>query len=180
LGIFDLNDVKMENKIQTSGVKITQASTKEHFEATRRLFKEYFDLLYSLRDMQLNMDVQLHAGELSEIENGTYVPPNGAILLATSGNEFTGVVALRKITDDMCEMKRLYVRPEQRGASIGLHLAKRIIQKAIDLGYSKMRLDTHPDMTSAHRLYYSLGFYDIPQYNQNNIPGALFMELDLE
>jgi len=170
----------MENKIQTSGIKIIQASTKEHFEATRRLFREYYQLLYSLQDMVMNMDLQSHSSELADLENGKYVPPLGAILLSTSGNGFSGVVALRQLENDICEMKRLYVRPEYRGESIGMELAKRIIQKGRELGYSKMRLDTHPDMTSAHRLYYALGFYDIPQYNQNNVPGALFMELDLK
>jgi len=170
----------MENKILTSGINIIQVSSKEHFDTTRLLFKEYYDLLYSFRNMELNMDLQSHSGELADLENGKYVPPSGAILLSVINNEFTGVVALRKLENDICEMKRLYVRPQYRGESIGLHLAKRIIQKARELGYGKMRLDTHPDMTSAHRLYYALGFYDIPQYNQNNVPGALFMELKLK
>ena len=169
----------MENKIQTSAIKIIQPSSKEHFDATRRLFREYFELLYTLPEMTLNMDLQSHSGELADLENGKYVPPLGAILLSTSGGEYTGVVALRKLEKDTCEMKRLYVRPQYRGESIGLHLAQRIVQKGRDLGYTKMRLDTHPHLQKAYRLYQSIGFYDIPQYNQNNVPGAIFMEIDL-
>jgi ribosomal protein S18 acetylase RimI-like enzyme len=171
--------LQMENKIQTSGVKIIQASTKEHFDATRGLFKEYYALLYTLPEMQLNGDLQSHEGELRDLENGKYVPPDGAILLSVAGNEFSGVIALRKLTDEICEMKRLYVRPQYRGESLGLHLVEKVLQKAVELGYKKMRLDTHPALKSAWRLYYSLGFYDIPQYNQNNVPGALFMEIEL-
>lgn len=169
----------MENKIQTSNIKIIQASTKEHFDATRRLFTEYFNFLRTFRDMELNMDLQSHTGELADLENGKYVPPYGAILLSAVNDVFTGVVALRRLEHEICEMKRLYVQPQYRGASAGMYLAERIIQKAREMGYCKMRLDTHPDMTAAHRLYYSLGFYNIPQYNQNNVPGALFMELNL-
>ncbi len=102
----------------------------------------------------------------------------GALLLAATDQKYIGIVCLRKLTGDICEMKRLYVRPMLRGASLGMRLAQHILGKGKSLGYKKMWLDTHPAMKKAHQLYYSLGFYDIPRYNQNTLPGALFMELD--
>jgi GNAT superfamily N-acetyltransferase len=162
-----------------SDVKIFEPSTPEHFEAVRRLLQEYMDFLYRLPDVHF-LDLQDPKGEIAELEKGKYAPPYGAILLASHENAFIGAVALRKLTDEIGEMKRLYVRPEGRGSSIGLRLAQQIIQKGREIGYQKMRLDTHPAMTKAHQLYYSLGFYNIPKYNQNNVPGALFMELDLK
>jgi GNAT superfamily N-acetyltransferase len=116
---------------------------------------------------------------VAALESGKYSGPYGATLLASLSDCFIGAVALRKFSDDICEMKRLYVRPEGRGTSAGFQLARQIMQRAKGLGYRRMRLDTLPSMTKAHRLYYSLGFYDIERYNQNMVPGALFMEAEL-
>jgi ribosomal protein S18 acetylase RimI-like enzyme len=163
----------------TLAITIIEPVKARHFDAVRVLFKEYLDLLYSLPNMHLHHDMQSTDTELSELETGKYSAPDGAILLALQGDEFVGTVAVRKLVDGICEMKRLYVNPKHRGSSVGVQLAKRIIQKSRDLGYYKMRLDTHPSMTKAHQLYYSLGFYDIPKYNENRVPGALFMEIEL-
>ena len=162
-----------------SDLKIFAPVHSEHYAAIRRLFREYIDFLYSLPNMRVHIDMQDPQTELAELETGKYTPPNGALLLAMHDDEYIGAVALRKLEDDICEMKRLYVHPNSRGNSVGRLLAEQIIQKARDMGYKRMRLDTHPAMTKAHRLYYSLGFYDIPPYNQNIVPDALFMELDL-
>jgi len=163
-----------------SDLKIFAPASPEHYTAIRRLFREYIDFLYSLPNMRVHIDTQDPQTELAELETGKYAPPDGALLLAMQNGEYIGVVALRKFEGAICEMKRLYVHPKSRGSLAGRSLAEQIIQKARDIGYKKMRLDTHPAMTKAHRLYYSLGFYDIPPYNRNIVPDALFMELDLQ
>jgi putative acetyltransferase len=161
-------------------IKIFEPSNVEHFGAARQLFKEYIDFLYGLPNMHVHIDKQDFREELAELEKGKYTPPDGAILLALQEQEFMGMVALRKLTGEICEMKRLYVRPASRGIAVGLQLAQRIIEKGKEIGYQKMRLDTHATMIKAHQLYHSLGFYTIPRYNDNIVPGALFMELDLK
>jgi GNAT superfamily N-acetyltransferase len=162
-----------------TSVKIFEPATPEHFAAIRLLFKEYYDFLYSLPNMSVHVDQQKPGVEIAELETGKYTAPSGALLLASHENEFTGVVALRRLTVDTSEMKRLYVRSTSRGNSMGYKLAAAIIQKGSELGYQKMRLDTHAAMKKAHALYYALGFYDITNYNQNQVPGAIFMEIDL-
>jgi ribosomal protein S18 acetylase RimI-like enzyme len=173
----DQTGVYSKNNI--SDIRIFEPTEPVHFEAVRQLFSEYMILLDGLPDVTLNPDIQSPAAEVARLESGKYSAPDGATLLASLGNGFVGAVALRKFSDGICEMKRLYVRPEGRGTSVGFHLAQQIMKKAKDLGYRKMRLDTLPSMTKAHRLYYSLGFYDIERYNQNMVPGALFMEVGL-
>jgi putative acetyltransferase len=101
------------------------------------------------------------------------------ILVARDGDEIVGCVALRRLGDGVCEMKRLYVRPAARGSGAGRALAAAIVEEARRLGYRAMRLDTLPTMDAARELYLSLGFRAVDRYNDNPIDGVLFFELAL-
>jgi ribosomal protein S18 acetylase RimI-like enzyme len=110
---------------------------------------------------------------------GDYVRPHGRLLLASWNDEVAGCVALRKLEPNVCEMKRLYVRPAYRMHGVGRALALRVIEEAWEAGYERMRLDSLPSMKSALSLYRSLGFRDIAPYRHNPVEGTAFLELRL-
>ncbi len=110
---------------------------------------------------------------------GAYEPPGGCLLLAHAGSDPVGCVAVKSFGEDVCELKRLYVRPERRGAGLGRKLTEAAMERAAGLGYRRMRLDTLPSMQAARSLYHSLGFVEIEPYRFNPVPGTAFFEREL-
>lgn len=106
---------------------------------------------------------------------GDYVPPRGALLVADEGGQVIGMIGLRPSDGAICEMKRLFVRPQARGRGLAKQLIGRVLDEARALGYSEIRLDTLPMMGDAQALYVSLGFRDIPLYYDTPIAGTRFM-----
>jgi len=153
-------------------MKIAAATSVGDVARARTLFREYE------RSIGVDLCFQGFEQELAGLP-GAYAPPRGRLLLAVEGEELAGCVALRPLGDDVCEMKRLYVRPGFRGRRTGRLLATTLLREARAIGYARMRLDTLPSMTEAITLYRSLGFLEIAPYTANPVPGALFLELDL-
>ena len=163
----------MEAGNEFSLTEIVCARSLDDIENARSLFKEYAAWL------EIDLCFQNFEKELSELP-GDYAPPGGRLLLASVNKTLAGCIALKKIGEGVCEMKRLFVRPEFRGKSLGRGLAQAIIGNARQIGYKRMRLDTlPPKMNDAIALYQSLGFKEIEPYYRNPVPGAKFMELKL-
>jgi putative acetyltransferase len=153
-------------------VRIVNAASADDTERARELFREYADAT------GVDLCFQGFAQELSGLPGG-YAPPRGRLLLALVDGRAAGCVALREFEEGVCEMKRLYVRPEFRGLRLGRSLAERVVAEAKSIGYQSMRLDTLPTMTEAIALYRSLGFRETEAYRHNPVEGTLFMVLEL-
>src|SRR5262249_15111242 len=146
----------------------------EEIAQVRGLLREYaaglgFDLCF-----------QGFEAELAELP-GKYAPPDGCLLLATLEDGTPGgCVALRRLRDDVAEMKRRYVRPSARGRGLGKRLAAAVLEEARRLGYRAVWLDTVPSvMGEATRMYEALGFRPVPPYCHNPVPGAVYLGLGL-
>jgi ribosomal protein S18 acetylase RimI-like enzyme len=153
-------------------MRIVDGHGEEELPAVRRLFEEY------AASLEVDLGFQDFGRELRGLP-GDYAPPAGRILLALDGEEPAGCVALRPYEPEVCEMKRLYVRPAFQGSGLGRRLAEAIVEAGRDAGYRVMRLDTLPSMQAARRLYRSLGFEEIEAYRHNPVHGTTYFELDL-
>lgn len=127
----------------------------------------------------MDLCFQSFEAELAELP-GKYAPPRGALLLAMKAEAAVGCVGVRPLAGNACEMKRLYVRPQQRGHGIGRSLAVAAIAAARQAGYRVMRLDTLERLREAMRLYASLGFARVPPYYANPLPSVVYWELTLD
>lgn len=154
-------------------IEFKRITGQDMIEEVRQLFLEY------AQSLKIDLSFQNFEEELKSLP-GKYRPPDGLLILALVDGKAAGCVALHKISETICEMKRLYVRNQYRGLGIGRRLINMVIEHASKMDYQFIRLDTLPTMKKAQSLYTSLGFYDIAPYVYNPVEKARYMELKLK
>jgi putative acetyltransferase len=154
-------------------LNIAQAETADDYAAARVMLREY--------QASLGIDLSFQDFE-SEVRDlpGDYALPRGRLFLARHENALVGCVALRAAGATRCEMKRLFVRPGNRGLGVGKALVTRVLDEARAAGYTEIVLDTLPAMADAQRLYEQFGFRDIEPYRVNPIAGTRYLAKALQ
>lgn len=143
------------------------------------LFKEYTDMLVET-DPKFKgyLDLQHYDDELKDL-NKKYGPPDGRLYIAYCDGKPAGCIGLKRLNEDECEMKRLYVRPKYRGHGLSKKFIDLIIKDAREIGYKRMRLDTLPPLKSAIHVYKRLSFYETEAYLDSPMDESIYMCLDL-
>ena len=152
--------------------RLHKPNSAAEWREARRLVEEYASSL------SLDLSFQNFAQELEHFES-EYSPPPGAFLLARENGSFVGCVGLRKLSDIVGEIKRLYVEPTARGLGLGEALVRGIVNEGKQLNYTRLVLDTLPSMLAARSLYHALGFKPVAPYRYNPVAGTSFLELRL-
>ena len=161
-------------------IRIARADGPEDLDAVRELFLEYVSVPDWEADFATYLAQQAFESELAGLP-GAYAPPAGALLLARVDGHPAACIAAKPLDPpDVCEMKRLFVRPQFRGLGLGEQLVRQLLMLTRAAGYRRMRLDTLPSMVAAQRLYRRLGFREIPAYCANPVTGAHFLERELD
>ena len=158
-------------------IELVEAYT--HKEEVKVLFNEYTQMLIdgdgNFKDY---LGLQNYEHELENLED-KYGLPYGRLYLAFYDGVLAGCIALRKIDNENCEMKRLYVKPQFRGKKIASFLVKHIIEEARKIGYKHILLDTSPFLETAINMYKNYGFYEIESYNNSPMDNLIYLKYDL-
>jgi GNAT superfamily N-acetyltransferase len=180
------SQVRNSPSLEKPLIAITDATSPSQLDAVRDLMRAFMAWHRERHTQDLHLidayfDAASFEEELATLP-GAYSPPSGRLLLATVEGEPAGCVALRRIDDQYCEMKRMFVYPHFRGRGLGLALSQKVVEHARSSGYRAMRLDTSIRQAEAKALYSRLGFNAIPPYY--DLPADLrdwlvFMELTL-
>lgn len=153
-------------------MEIQSARFPDDLGSVRELFREYAAWL------DVDLSFQGFEDELATLP-GKYARPTGNVFLAREGAAILGCCAFRPHTHEICELKRLWVRPEARGNRVGKALVRRAEADARSAGYAAVVLDTLNTMTPAMNLYRSLGYAETAPYYHNPLPGSVYFRKDL-
>jgi GNAT superfamily N-acetyltransferase len=149
-------------------------------ETAGRMFAEY---IASIRHLAAcSLEHQRADDEVNHLP-GLYAAPRGTIALAWMGAECVGCAALRPLPTmgpDAGELKRMYVRPVVRGRGVGQRLTEHIVEFGRGVGYSRLFLDSDPELAAALRLYQRMGFVMTDRYNEDPDPTTVYMVLHLK
>lgn len=166
----------------TAVIKIIIANREQHAQPIRELFWEY--LRWANAKVKENFGVSFDIAAMLEDDMNTldkFMPPKGRLLLGYVDDQLMGVACLKTLTEDMGEIKRMYVRPEARHQGLGRALLNQLLEEARRIGYERIRLDSARFMKEAHQLYRTCGFQEIESYEGSEIPKGfqknwIFME----
>jgi putative acetyltransferase len=153
-------------------IEVRRARFPEDHEVVVAIFREY------IGSATVSLEFQDYEAELAGLP-GKYAAPSGCLLLARDDGRVIGCAGFRKVDDQTCEMKRVYVRSAVRGQSVGRRLVEQVMREAREAGYTRMCLDVLPEFVAAQKLYESLGFKPAPAVTFNPVPGAKFLGIDL-
>ena len=159
----------LSGNIGKTMLEIVSAESSEDIAAAKSLIRDY------VTSIGVDPSFQNFDGEMENFP-GMYC----ALLLAKEREQYVGVVALKKLSDGICEMKRMYCHPAYRGRGIGRALSDALIKTASAQGFTKMRLDTVLAAKESLALYRKLGFQEIAPYYDNPLDDVIYMELSLE
>lgn len=122
-------------------------------------------------EMQAEIDAYLEAQDfVGMLASFTphFNPPTGECLLARVDGAPAGILMLKRVDDETCEMNRMFVDPGFRGHGVGRALCERLFAEAVALGYRHMRLTALYRHTEALALYESMGFERCEMFEPNH------------
>jgi GNAT superfamily N-acetyltransferase len=151
---------------------IGRARFPQDLDAVVAIFREY------IGSTSVSLEFQNYEDELADLP-GKYDAPRGGLFLAWHAGAVVGCAAFREVNDEICEMKRVYVRPGVRGQNLGRRLVERILAEGRAAGYRRICLDVLPEFKAAQQLYESLGFAPAEPVTFNPVPDTRFLGMDL-
>ena len=156
--------------------KITSAINA--IDEAKELLREYVDIEY-VDMLGLSLAFQ-HIQEELDNPLAFYPYEHGGLYLIYWHNELAGCIALRRMNENNCEIKRLYVRKQFRGHKLGEKALDYILNEAIRMGYDTAYCDTLVSKGTAVKLYKKMGFVEVEPYYMNPLPDVIYLRKNLQ
>jgi GNAT superfamily N-acetyltransferase len=166
-------------------LEVIIADSEQHAPQIRELFWEYLQWANVRVNEEFKVSFDIAAMLEEDMQSlSKFMPPQGRLLLGYAASQLAGIACLKQLTTNIGEIKRMYVRQENRKQGVGRALINRLMQEAQQIGYHQVRLDSARFMQAAHQLYKSVGFKEIDAYEGSEIPHEfqknwIFMEMHL-
>ena len=161
-------------------IKIRRIEPQEISLAKRLIYCVAQQVFHDTRPLEESMAFYESKGTLNDMDDiqQTYFEKDGIFLVMTDNERMIGTGAIRKIDDEICELKRLWLLFEYHGKGLGYRMIQELFAFAREKGYQKVRLETDRDHQSrAFDLYKRLGFYEIPGYTEHQDEVAMEIAL---
>ena len=153
-------------------LSIDIATSAADLAAVKQIISEY--LSYMESEFGENLCAQGSDHEFADFPNDY-----DALFLAKLDGSPVAACGFKRFTDEDCEIKRLYCRPQARGHDLGRKLTQKCIERGRASGFKRILLDTSRDLKAANAIYEKLGFVDIEKYFDNPTICSRYMALDL-
>jgi len=161
-------------------IKIRHIQPDEIALAKKLIYRVAHQVFHDTRPLEESIAFYELQGQLHDMDDvqEAYFDNDGIFLVITDDNQIIGTGAVRKIDDEICELKRLWLLFEYHGKGLGYRMMQELLSFAGEKSYSRMRLETERGhQNRAYDFYKQLGFYEIPRYSDNEDDVAMEMVL---
>lgn len=116
-------------------MNLIHVETDEYNPILREIFSEYLEWVLSMCEKEFDVSYNIRELVKEAVERSIkgikeYLPPEGCLILCKDETQIIGTASMRKIGDNIGEIKRMYVHPLYRGKGIGRALLERLIKEA--------------------------------------------------
>src|SRR5688572_1705737 len=149
-------------------IKIRTIQPDEVPVAKQLIYRVAHKLFKDTRALKASIAFYESRGQFHDMDDiqQSYLENDGIFLVLTDNDQIIGTGAIRRIDDETCELKRLWLLFEYHGKGLGYRMIQELFAFAREKGYQRVRLETDPNYQSrALNLYKRLGFYEIPRYS---------------
>jgi len=161
-------------------IKIHPVHPHEIPAAKELIYRVAHKVFHDTRPLEESMAFYEARGQLHDMDDfqNTYLENNGTFLVMTDDDQMIGTGAVRRIDEETCELKRLWLLFEYHGRGLGYRMTQELLSFARQKGYRRIRLETDREAQSrAFEFYKRMGFYEIPRYSDNEDDVAMEMML---
>jgi putative acetyltransferase len=149
-------------------IAIRPIQTQEWTAAKRVVYRVAHEIFNDKRSLEEAIAYYEARGELKDMDDiqKNYFEARGTFLVMLMDSELIGTGAIRKLREDICELKRLWLLTEHHGKGLGYLMIQELFSFARGSGYKRIWLQTDATYQSrALEFYKRLGFDEIPRYS---------------